>query len=134
MLQTTDYRNKGLENIDESWRIGDDKEDVEKFLFFLHINYDREELTQAENPLKPRDIETRFNDLVFRSRHVEPVREAGEKFILPLETFEVSYELSKNFKDKQLLHEAIESSLVKRSEAQYSEQKRLVKSRVLNKE
>ena len=54
-----------------------------------------------------RPIERRFDELVYRSRMVDPEVD-WPMLIPPMERFEVSYPVQTEFQDKRLLHEALE--------------------------
>jgi hypothetical protein len=57
----------------QDWKFGDDSKDMKKLLFFLHIDFEKDfDMTKtAEDPL-PKAPEPRFNDLVFRAKHICP--------------------------------------------------------------
>ena len=115
-------------------KFGADPRDLEKTLFFLHIGFDIDrDLTKTDDDPLPRAPETKLNNLVFRARHANPL-DHGSSCYPPLEYFEVTFDLSKNFKDKELLHDALQNVLRKRAKAQYRAQKSLLESRARIKE
>jgi len=110
-------------------KLGADVRDLEKMLFFLHIGFESDaDLTKTDDDPLPRAPETRLNNLVFRARHAAP-EDHGSSCYPPLEYFEVTFDLSKNFRDKEFLHDALENVLKKRGKAQYQVQKALLESR-----
>lgn len=80
-----------------------------------------------------RPIERRFDELVYRSRLVDP--EVDWPYLMPpMERFEVSYPVSVNFQDKRLLHEALDWKLRENKRAQLKELKSLHAYRVNTKQ
>ena len=97
----------------DDWKFGNDSKDMSSLLFFLNINYERDyDLAMTEDKPLPRAPEFRFNDLVFRAKHICPQENQAA-----FEIFEVTYDLGKNFDDKEEVHEALEIALKHRKRA-----------------
>jgi DNA replication protein DnaD len=101
-------------------KLGTDVELLESKLFFLHIDFETDlDLAKTSKDPLPRNVEAKYNDLVFRARHTAPIENYNGFLIPPLEYFEMTYCLGENFKDHELLHEALEIVIAKRKEKQY---------------
>jgi len=73
-------------------------------LFFLHIGFEKDcGLSQNSGDPYPRDHERKFNDIVYRCKHLSPMTHEAA-----FEIFEVTFRLDKYFDDKEDLHEALE--------------------------
>jgi hypothetical protein len=79
-------------------------------LFLLHIDFEKDfGLAMTSGDPYPRAHERKYNDIVYRCKHLSPNHHQAA-----FEIFEVTFNLDKNFDDKEDVHEALELVLKKR--------------------